>query len=145
MELAAALDERSEPGLAPSIVLAAAVHALLAVILLLGVRWQNRPPDAVVVELWSEPPALERPQPPQPVPEASKPEPRIEKPDIAIQEPRSDRLDPRCRHQGRIVEDLFHPAPDVGRRRTTRSRPRDKPFEEPGRAGDHDARDPLRM
>ena len=44
MEIAAALDERRDPGLASSIVLAAAVHVLLAAIQLLGVRWQNGPP-----------------------------------------------------------------------------------------------------
>ena len=92
MEIAAALDERPDPGLASSIVLAAAVHVLLAAILLLGVRWQNRPPESVAVELWAELPVLERPEPPKPAPEvapveAPKPEPQIEKPDIAIKEP----------------------------------------------------------
>jgi len=102
MDIAATFDERSEPGVAPSIVLAAAVHVLLAAILLLGVRWQNRPPDAIVVELWSELPALERPEPPKPAPEAPpaeapKPEPRIEKPDIAIKEPAKPRSKPEVK------------------------------------------------
>lgn len=92
MEIAPAFDERRDPGVASSIVLAAAVHALLAAILLLGVRWQSRPPDSIAVELWAELPVLERPEPPKPAPEAApveapKPEPRIEKPDIAIKEP----------------------------------------------------------
>lgn len=84
-------DERAEPGFASSLVLAAAVHALLLAVLFFGVRWQNRPPDTMVVELWSAPPVVEVPEPPKPVPvvapEPVKPEPVIEKPDIAIKEP----------------------------------------------------------
>lgn len=84
-------DERAEPGFASSLVLAAAVHALLLAVLFFGVRWQNRPPDTMVVELWSAPPVAEAPEPPKPVPvvepEPAKPEPVIEKPDIAIKEP----------------------------------------------------------
>ena len=83
-------DERAEPGFASSLVLAAAVHALLLAVLFFGVRWQNRPPDTMVVELWSAPPIAEAPEPPKPepvaVPEPPKPEPVIEKPEIAIKE-----------------------------------------------------------
>ena len=84
-------EERAEPGLAASLALAAAVHLLLLLILFIGVRWQNRPPEVMAVELWSAPPVAEAPAPPPPapaaVPEPPKPEPVIEKPDIAIQEP----------------------------------------------------------
>jgi colicin import membrane protein len=84
-------DERAEPGIAWSLVLAAAVHALLLAVLFFGVRWQNRPPDTMMVELWSAPPVVEAPEPPKPapvvVPEPAKPEPVIEKPEIAIKEP----------------------------------------------------------
>lgn len=84
-------EERREPALLRSVALAAAVHLLLLVVLFFGVRWQNRPPEAVVVELWSAPPIVEAPEPPKPepvaAPEPPKPEPVIEKPDIAIQEP----------------------------------------------------------
>lgn len=84
-------DERAEPGAASSLVLAALVHALLLAVLFFGVRWQSRPPDTLVVELWPAPPAIEAPEPPKPapvaVPEPPKPEPVIEKPDIAIKEP----------------------------------------------------------
>lgn len=84
-------DERREPALVRSAALAAAVHLLLLTVLFFGVRWQNRPPEAVVVELWSAPPVVEAPEPPKPepviVPEPPKPEPVIEKPDIAIKEP----------------------------------------------------------
>lgn len=84
-------EERREPALVRSAALAAAVHLLLLVVLFFGVRWQNRPPESVVVELWSSPPVVEAPEPPKPepvvAPEPPKPEPVIEKPDIAIQEP----------------------------------------------------------
>jgi colicin import membrane protein len=84
-------DERSDPGLAPSVVLAALVHVLIFAALFVGVRWQNRPPEAMVVELWSAPPVIEAPAPPRPepviAPEPPKPEPVIEKPEIAIPEP----------------------------------------------------------
>ena len=49
-------DERIDPGRISSFVLAAAVHLALFAVLVFGVRWQNRPPEAVQVELWSEPP-----------------------------------------------------------------------------------------
>ncbi len=91
------LERRYDPGFASSIALAALVHLILVVILLVGVRWQNRPPQAVTVELWQAPspppPKVEEPpEPPRPVPKAEPPpppkaEPRIEKPDIAQKEP----------------------------------------------------------
>jgi colicin import membrane protein len=90
---AALFDERPDPGRFFSILLAAAVHVLLLAVLLLGVRWQNRPPEAVEVELWREPPpppvrVEPKPEPvPEPVVEPPKPEPVIEKPEIAIKEP----------------------------------------------------------
>ena len=88
-------EERPDPGRGASIALAAAVHLLLLAVLLFGVRWQNRPPEAVVVELWREPPppvqvVEPKPEPvppPAPVVEPPKPEPVIEKPEIAIKEP----------------------------------------------------------
>jgi colicin import membrane protein len=92
---AGVFEERPDPGRGFSILLAAAVHLELLAVLLLGVRWQNRPPEAIVVELWREPPpppvqVEPKPEPkPEPVPviEPPKPEPVIEKPDIAIKEP----------------------------------------------------------
>jgi len=90
--------EREQPGLGGPIALALTVHLLLFAILFVGVRWQNHPPAAMVVELW---PALPSPapapapkvEPPKPVPKVEpapppkpvpKPEPRVEKPDIAV-------------------------------------------------------------
>jgi colicin import membrane protein len=92
---AGVFEERPDPERAISFALAAAVHLLLLAVLLLGVRWQNRPPEAVVVELWREPPpppvqVAPKPEPipePAPVLEPPKPEPVIEKPQIAIKEP----------------------------------------------------------
>lgn len=84
-------DERVDPGRVASFVLAAAVHLLLFTVLVFGVRWQNRPPEAIEVELWSEPvlaPIQVEPKPaPAPEPLAAKPEPVIPKPDIALKEP----------------------------------------------------------
>jgi len=84
-------DERPDPGLAASLSLAALVHVLLLAVLFVGVRWQNRPPEVMEVELWRAPP-VEAPEPPKPEPAVEappppKPEPVIEKPDIAVKEP----------------------------------------------------------
>ena len=89
---AAVFEERSDPGRIFSVALAAAVHIVLFAVLLFGVRWQNRPPEAVEVELWREPPPPVRVEPPKPEPvpvpvEPPKPEPVIDKPDIAVKEP----------------------------------------------------------
>jgi colicin import membrane protein len=92
---AAVFEERIDPGKLSSALLAAAVHLLLLAVLVFGVRWQNRPPEAVSVELWEPPPpapVVEAPKPepkpepkPPPVvvkPEAVKPEPVVPKPEI---------------------------------------------------------------
>jgi colicin import membrane protein len=94
MSAAAMFDERIDPGRISSFVLAAAVHLLLLAVLVFGVRWQNRPPEAVQVELWNEPapaPVQVETKPeavkPAPEPVVAKPEPVIPKPEIAIKEP----------------------------------------------------------
>ena len=86
--------ERADPGRALSVLLAAAMHAVLLLVLIFGVRWQNRPPEAVQVELWNPPaeaPPAEEPKPvpkvepaPPPVvpPQVVKPEPVVPKPEI---------------------------------------------------------------
>ncbi len=64
-----------EPGGATPAVLSALVHAVFLVVLVFGLRWQAKHPDAMVVELWNQLPAIEPPQP--------KPEPKIEpKPEV---------------------------------------------------------------
>ncbi|HLX81266.1 MAG TPA: energy transducer TonB [Burkholderiales bacterium] len=89
---AALFEERVDPGKVSSALLAAAVHLALLAVLIFGVRWQNRPPEAVSVELWEPPPpapVVEAPAPkvePLPAPEV-KPEPALEKPDIAVKAP----------------------------------------------------------
>jgi colicin import membrane protein len=87
-------DERVDPGKALSFLLAAAMHVLLFLVLVFGVRWQSSPPEAVQVELWNPPaeaPPVEEPKPvpkveptPPPVvqPEVAKPEPVVPKPEI---------------------------------------------------------------
>lgn len=90
-DIAAPFEQRREPALAGSIALSLGMHALLVAILLLGVSWQSREPEPVVVELWRPPPApvvapvVESPPPVQPAPA---PEPRVEKPDIALPVPK---------------------------------------------------------
>lgn len=86
---AAVFEERSDPGQVASALLAAAVHVLLMLVLIFGVRWQNRPPDSVMVELWSEPPPapVQVQVEPKPAPRVEpapppKPEPVIPKPEI---------------------------------------------------------------
>src|SRR5207245_4380282 len=58
-------------------------------VLVFGLRWQSKHPDAVVAELWSELPAIEPPEPKPEVKPQPRPEPRVEqkqsKPDIAIE------------------------------------------------------------
>ena len=84
---AAVFAERSDPGQVASALLAAAVHVLLLLVLVFGVRWQNRPPESVVVELWNEPPPVQVQAEPKVEPRVEpapppKPEPVIPKPDI---------------------------------------------------------------
>jgi colicin import membrane protein len=73
-----------EPGRFASGLLAVAVHALFITVLVFGIRWQQRLPDPVVVELWQEipppkppiaRPAEPPPPPPTPRPQAPPPEP----------------------------------------------------------------------
>jgi len=81
----AIFDRRDEPGLGRSALLAAAVHLLLAALLVFGVSWQSRAPEIVTVELWEPPPASvpDAPREEQaPPPVEAKPEPPIEKPQI---------------------------------------------------------------
>ncbi|HEY6966535.1 MAG TPA: energy transducer TonB [Burkholderiales bacterium] len=87
---AAVFEERTDPGQLASALLSASVHVLLLAVLIFGVRWQNRPPEAVQVELWElPPPATEAPRP-VPVPRVEppavvKPEPVPPKPEIVEQ------------------------------------------------------------
>jgi len=121
-------EERPDPGRAFSIALAAAVHLVLLAVLLLGVRWQNRPPEAVVVELWREPPpppvrVEPKPEPvPEPVVEPPKPEPVIEKPDIAVKEPPRPKPKPEVKRKPEVK-----PMPEVRPKPEARLKPEVKP------------------
>ena len=53
---AAVLSMEGERPHLPSVVLAASVHIALFVVLVFGVSWQSRAPEAVSVELWDLPP-----------------------------------------------------------------------------------------
>ena len=50
-------DEREEPALGRSVVLALAVHLVLFAILFFGVHWQSHEPKAMVVDLLGRMPA----------------------------------------------------------------------------------------
>ncbi len=88
MTAAVLYEERDDPGKFSSALLSGVVHAVLLAVLIFGVRWQSRPPEAVQVELWLPPPApvVEAPKP-EPAPKVEpapppKPEPVIPKPEI---------------------------------------------------------------
>ncbi|HTY98944.1 MAG TPA: TonB C-terminal domain-containing protein, partial [Rhodocyclaceae bacterium] len=101
---------RAAPGKRISIALAVAVHILLAVFLIYGIRWQTKATDVVEVDLVpapaapapekAAPPAVAEPPPPRPEPRI---EPRIEprpapppKADIAIKEkPKPPKEEPK--------------------------------------------------
>ena len=86
-----AVSAADEPGGATPAVLSALVHAVLFVVLVFGLRWQAKHPDAVVVELWTQLPAIEPPEPRvEPKAEVKPPpKPKVEarqpKPDIAVE------------------------------------------------------------
>jgi colicin import membrane protein len=87
---ASMFEDRSDPGRVLSALLAAAMHAVLLLILIFGVRWQNRPPEAVQVELWNPPAEAPPAEAPKPVPKVEppavvKPEPVPPKPEIVEQ------------------------------------------------------------
>ncbi|HMZ76476.1 MAG TPA: cell envelope integrity protein TolA [Zoogloea sp.] len=102
----------NERGKWSSAALAAGVHVLLGLFLFYGVRWQNRLPEPVEVELVSAPPvtapvtppppppapAEERPAPPpppRPEPEPEPAPPPRKQPDIAIKAPEPRKLPPK--------------------------------------------------
>lgn len=91
---ASIFEQRADPGRVLSALLAALMHAALFLVLIFGVRWQNRPPEAVQVELWNPPVEAQPAEEPKPAPkielapplvvqpEAAKPEPVVPKPEI---------------------------------------------------------------
>jgi len=119
-----------EPGQKPAAVLAVLVHVILFGFLFFGLRWSVKAPDAVVVELWTQP-AVNEPAPvvePAPAPKVEpKPVPKVEtspppapkvvapprKPDIAIEkdkkQPRREepklQIDARSRMQEQLARE----------------------------------------
>jgi len=87
-----------DPGGAAPAALSVLVHMVLFAVLVFGLHWQSKHPDAVVAELWSELPAIEAPEPKPEIKPQPKPEPKVEqkaaKPDIAVErekkKPRKD-------------------------------------------------------
>jgi len=82
-----------EPGRVASGVLAVIVHVLFIVMLVFGIRWQQRAPEPMVVELWREIPAskpepVARPVEPTPPPPAPKPEPKPPEPPKPVVQPK---------------------------------------------------------
>lgn len=106
------LEWRRDEDLAPAVVLAVAMHVVLALALVFGVSWQSRAPEVVSVELWQPqpPPApVVAPEPPKPAPVVEvKPEPRVEKPDIAIKAPAKPKPKPEAKAKPKPVP----PKPD---------------------------------
>jgi colicin import membrane protein len=80
---------RPEYGMGRAFALTLAVHAILLLVMFLGVRWTVHPESPVTVELWDPPPpppapVVEAPKPPPKV-EPPKPEPEVKKPDIIVE------------------------------------------------------------
>jgi colicin import membrane protein len=112
---AAVLDR--DPVNTPAAVLSVAVHIALFAFLFFGIRWQSKLPDAVVVELWDQPPVLEQPaaaETPKPEPQAEPtPEPKVEpKPDIAVEK---DKKPPPKKEPKKVEPTVkkFDRAPDI--------------------------------
>jgi colicin import membrane protein len=88
-----ALERRRDPGLLRAFVLAALVHAALALIMLITVHFKISPPESVTVELWEPPapaPKVEAPKPEpkvEPKPEPKPEPPKVEKPEIVEKAP----------------------------------------------------------
>lgn len=86
----AVLGYRQDTGYGGAFALAFGIHALLIVVMFLGVRMQSSAPEIVQVELWEPPPPVVEeakpvPEPrvePKVAPEPPKPEPKLEKPQI---------------------------------------------------------------
>ena len=107
---------RQDPGLTWSAVLAVLVHLFFLSVLVFGVRWQTKQPDAIAVELWTQLPPMEQAAPlqvepaPAPVPEpapapqvepapkpepVAKAEPKPAKPDIAVEKTPPKKPEPK--------------------------------------------------
>lgn len=122
-----------------SAALAALVHVLLGLFLFYGVRWQNRLPDAVEVELVSAPPPAARvapppppappaesrpapPPPPEPEDEPAPTPPPRKQPDIAIKAP-----EPKKPPPPKPVKEIIKPEPKKPEPKPEPKKPEPKP------------------
>lgn len=141
-------EEREQPALGRSVVLALAVHLVLLAILLVGIRWESHPPAAMTVELWSAMPApapapAPKVQPPPPKPKpvqkveplpppppkiVPKPEPKIEKPDIAIKAPPKPKPKPKPEPKPEPKPKPPPPKPEPKPKPKPRAKPNDEAF-----------------
>ena len=104
-----------EPGQKPAAVLAVLVHLALLAFLVVGLRWSSKVPDAVVVELWTQPmvetspaarvePRREPPPEPKPAPKADPVPPKpaaAARPDIAVEKAPVRKAEPRLQIDAR--------------------------------------------
>ncbi len=83
-----------EPSRLPSILLAAAMHAILVAFLWVGIKWQNNAPVAVEAEVWDMKTQAAAPPAPTPVPAPeSKPDPEPPRPVKAVEPPPAPKPD----------------------------------------------------
>ncbi len=84
----------------PAFALAVAIHVAFIAVLVISVRWKNRPPEAVTAELYAPPPRRPPPAPPAPPPAPvpapqPKPEPPPEPAKVAEPVPPPPKAAPR--------------------------------------------------
>jgi colicin import membrane protein len=104
---------RREPALLRSFMLAAAMHAGLIALMVLGVHFQSHPPATVEVELWDTsppPPQAElkpvvKPEPPPPPPKVE-PQKPVAKPDIAVQKKPEPKPKPKAKPEPKRDRDF---------------------------------------
>jgi colicin import membrane protein len=104
-----------DPSRLAAAVLSVAMHLLLVLVLIAGISWQSRTPDAVTVELWQPPPEPVVQAPPPSKPVEVKPEPKpepppvVKKPDIVIEKekkPPPKKEEPKKEAPARLNLDL---------------------------------------
>jgi colicin import membrane protein len=105
-------------------VLAVAVHVLLALFLIYGVRWQSSAPDAVEVELVSSVPAPKSAHQPEPVKEPT-PEPK------PVQEPPKPKPEPKPVPKAEPKPEVKPPKPDIAVKDKEKPKPEKKPEPKP--------------
>lgn len=84
------MHDREEPGKVLAGVLALLVHLLFLGLLIFGVNWHTKEPDAVEAQLWSRLPPVPKPKQttPQPKPETPKPQPKAEPKPAPVPKPK---------------------------------------------------------